>query len=304
MKFAMVGLGKMGGNMVRRIYAESNHEVVVYDRDQAIVEQFVRVGATGAFSLEDMVRDLSGNGPRVVWIMVPAGDATQQTVKELAVLLEPGDVIIDGGNSKWTDDRDRQVALRASGIHYVDVGTSGGVWGLDNGYCMMVGGDDEAIGVVAPILDALAPPSHEEHGPGWLHVGPTGTGHYVKMIHNGIEYGMMRALTEGFALLDASEFDFDHAGIAHLWMQGSVIRSWLVELMARAFEAEGTIWLTWSRWWPSPVRVAGPSTSRSGCACRRTSSPPRSTRGSPRRGGVTLPPRARPRCATSSVGTP
>ena len=239
MKFAMVGLGKMGGNMVRRIYAESNHEVVVYDRDQAIVEQFVRVGATGAFSLEDMVRDLSGNGPRVVWIMVPAGDATQQTVKELAALLEPGDVIIDGGNSKWTDDRDRQVALRASGIHYVDVGTSGGVWGLDNGYCMMVGGDDEAIGVVAPILDALAPPSHEEHGPGWLHVGPTGTGHYVKMIHNGIEYGMMRALTEGFALLDASEFDFDHAGIAHLWMQGSVIRSWLVELMARAFEAEG-----------------------------------------------------------------
>jgi 6-phosphogluconate dehydrogenase len=153
--------------------------------------------------------------------------------------MESGDTIIDGGNSRWTDDKARAEALKPKGIHYVDVGTSGGVWGITVGYCMMVGGPDEAVERLAPILDVLAPPSTEEHGPGWGHFGPTGAGHYVKMVHNGIEYGVMEAYAEGFALFDSSEYELDNAKIAHLWMQGSVIRSWLCELAARAFEQEG-----------------------------------------------------------------
>ena len=154
-------------------------------------------------------------------------------------MLEEGDTIIDGGNSRWTDDKRRQEELRPKGIHYVDVGTSGGVWGISVGYCMMVGGDDEAVERLSPILDVLAPPSTEEHGPGWGHFGPTGAGHYVKMVHNGIEYGMMQAYAEGFALFDSCEYELDNAKVAHLWMQGSVVRSWLCELAARAFEQEG-----------------------------------------------------------------
>jgi 6-phosphogluconate dehydrogenase len=171
--------------------------------------------------------------------MVPAGDPTQSTVDQLEQLLEEGDTIIDGGNSRWTDDKRRQEVLAPKGIHYVDVGVSGGVWGLQVGYCMMVGGPDEAVERLAPILDVLAPPETPEHGPGWGHFGPTGAGHYVKMVHNGIEYGIMEAYAEGFALFDASEFELDNAKIANLWMQGSVIRSWLCELAARAFEQEG-----------------------------------------------------------------
>jgi 6-phosphogluconate dehydrogenase len=148
-------------------------------------------------------------------------------------------MIIDGGNSRWTDDKARAVQLEPKGIHYVDVGTSGGVWGIDVGYCMMVGGPDEAVNRLAPILDVLAPPTTEEHGPVWGLFGPTGAGHYVKMVHNGVEYGMMQAYAEGFALFDACEFELDNAKIAHLWMQGSVVRSWLCELAARAFELEG-----------------------------------------------------------------
>jgi 6-phosphogluconate dehydrogenase len=171
--------------------------------------------------------------------MVPAGDPTQDTVDALAELMDEGDTIIDGGNSKWTDDKLRAEELAEKGLHYVDVGTSGGVWGLEVGYCMMVGGDDEAVERLAPFLDVLAPPGDEEHGRGWQHFGPTGAGHYVKMVHNGIEYGMMQAYAEGFDLFDKSEFDLDKAKIAHLWMQGSVVRSWLCELAARAFEQEG-----------------------------------------------------------------
>jgi 6-phosphogluconate dehydrogenase len=148
-------------------------------------------------------------------------------------------MIIDGGNSRWTDDKARAEALEPKGIHYVDVGTSGGVWGIDVGYCMMVGGPDEAVGRLAPILDVLAPPETEEHGPGWGHFGSVGAGHYVKMVHNGVEYGMMQAYAEGFSLFDASEYELDNAKIAHLWMQGSVVRSWLCELAAIAFEQEG-----------------------------------------------------------------
>ncbi len=238
MQIGFVGLGRMGGNMVRRIHRDSEHQCVAFDLNPDDVERITgETGATPATSLEDLVSKL--DKPRAVWIMVPAGAATQGTVDALAELLDEGDTLIDGGNSKWSDDKLRQEALREHGIHYVDVGTSGGVWGLQVGYCMMVGGDEAAVEHLAPILDVLAPPTTEEHGPGWGHFGPTGAGHYVKMVHNGIEYGMMQAYAEGFDVFDKSEFELDKAKIAHLWMQGSVVRSWLCELAAKAFEEEG-----------------------------------------------------------------
>ncbi|HZB07420.1 MAG TPA: decarboxylating 6-phosphogluconate dehydrogenase [Thermoleophilaceae bacterium] len=237
MQLGFVGLGKMGGNMVHRIHRDSDHECVVFDFDADAVGMAEGHGATGTGSLEDLVSGLEE--PRTVWIMVPAGDPTQSTVTTLEGLLEEGDTIVDGGNSRWTDDKARQEQLEPKGINYVDVGVSGGVWGLQVGYCMMVGGPDEAVERLRPVLDVLAPPSTDEHGPGWGHFGPTGAGHYVKMVHNGVEYGMMQAYAEGFALFDACEFELDNAKIAHLWMQGSVVRSWLCELAARAFEQEG-----------------------------------------------------------------
>jgi 6-phosphogluconate dehydrogenase len=237
MQLGFIGLGRMGGNMVHRLHRDSEHECVVFDFSEDAVSTAEEHGATGASSLEELVSQLEP--PRSVWIMVPAGDPTQQTVDTLAGLLEAGDTIIDGGNSRWTDDKRRQEALEPKGIHYVDVGVSGGVWGLEVGYCMMVGGDDEAVERLRPVLDVLAPAEDDEHGPGWGHFGPTGAGHYVKMVHNGVEYGMMQAYAEGFALFDACEYELDNAKIAHLWMQGSVVRSWLCELAARAFELEG-----------------------------------------------------------------
>jgi 6-phosphogluconate dehydrogenase len=236
-QIGFVGLGRMGGNMVHRIHRDSDHQVVAFDRNEENVQTAEGHGASGASSLEDLVQKLEP--PRTVWIMVPAGGPTQDTVDRLAELLDPGDTIVDGGNSKWTDDKLRQEALRKHDLHYVDVGTSGGVWGLQVGYCMMVGGDDEAVERLAPILDVLAPPGDEEHGRGWQHFGPTGAGHYVKMVHNGVEYGLMQAYAEGFDLFDKSEFELDKAKIAHLWMQGSVVRSWLCELAALAFDQEG-----------------------------------------------------------------
>jgi 6-phosphogluconate dehydrogenase len=237
MQLGFVGLGKMGANMVHRIHRDSEHTCVAFDFNTDAVGEVEGFGATGASALDDLVSKLEA--PRSVWIMVPAGDPTQSTVDQLAELLDEGDTIIDGGNSRWTDDKRRQEALAPKGIHYVDVGVSGGVWGLQVGYCMMVGGPDEAVERLAPILDVLAPPETPEHGPGWGHFGPTGAGHYVKMVHNGVEYGMMQAYAEGFALFDACEFELDNAKIAHLWMQGSVVRSWLCELAALAFEQEG-----------------------------------------------------------------
>jgi 6-phosphogluconate dehydrogenase len=237
MQLGFVGLGKMGGNMVHRIQRDSEHECVVFDHHPEMISTAEGQGAKGASSLQDMVSML--DPPRTVWIMVPAGDPTESTVEELGELLDEGDTIVDGGNSRWTDDKRRQEQLRPKGIYYVDVGTSGGVWGISVGYCMMVGGDDEPVERLSPILDVLAPPPTEEHGPGWGHFGPTGAGHYVKMVHNGVEYGMMQAYAEGFALFDSCEYELDNAKVAHLWMQGSVVRSWLCELAARAFEQEG-----------------------------------------------------------------
>jgi 6-phosphogluconate dehydrogenase len=237
MQLGFVGLGKMGGNMVQRIHRDSDHAVVAFDFSEAAVATAEEHGAIGASSLEDLVSKLEA--PRTVWIMVPAGDPTQSTVDELAGLLERGDAIVDGGNSKWTDDKRRAAELSGKGIDYVDAGVSGGVWGLEVGYCMMVGGPQEAVDRVAPILDVLAPAESEEWGPGWGHMGETGAGHYVKMVHNGVEYGMMQAYAEGFSLFAESEFGLDNEQIAKLWMQGSVVRSWLCELAARAFETEG-----------------------------------------------------------------
>jgi 6-phosphogluconate dehydrogenase len=237
MQLGFIGLGRMGGNMVHRILRDSDNTVVAYARSEESIRTAEGHGATGASSLEDVVAKLEP--PRTVWIMIPAGDPTERTVAELGDLLEAGDTIVDGGNSRWTDDKARSERLSAKGIQYMDVGVSGGVWGLQVGYCMMVGGPDEAVERLRPILDVLAPPADDEHGPGWGHFGPTGAGHYVKMVHNGVEYGMMQAYAEGFALFDASEYELDNAQIAHLWMQGSVVRSWLCELAARAFELEG-----------------------------------------------------------------
>jgi 6-phosphogluconate dehydrogenase len=236
-QIGFVGLGRMGGNMVARIRRDSDHDVVAFDFDDKAVARAVTTGARGAKSLRELVSRLEA--PRLVWIMVPAGEPTQKTVDQLAKLLDRGDTIIDGGNSKWTDDKARSAQLKKAGIDYVDVGVSGGVWGLEVGYCMMVGGTNRAIKRLAPILDVLAPPPTEEHGPGWGHFGPTGAGHYVKMVHNGIEYGLMQAYAEGFDLFDKSEFEIDNAKVAHLWMQGSVVRSWLCELAALAFEQNG-----------------------------------------------------------------
>ena len=231
MQIGFVGLGKMGGNMVHRILRDSDHEVVAWNRTPEPVEEAVKHGASGAESLADLVSKLEK--PRHVWLMIPAGAPTQQSIQQLFELLDEGDTIIDGGNSRWTDSAANGAAAAERGIEFLDVGTSGGVWGLQEGYCMMAGGTDEAVSRVAPILDVLAPPD------GWGHMGNWGAGHYVKMVHNGVEYGIMQAYAEGFSLFDACEYELDNAKIAHLWMQGSVVRSWLCELAALAFEQEG-----------------------------------------------------------------
>ncbi|MDQ6745392.1 MAG: decarboxylating 6-phosphogluconate dehydrogenase [Actinomycetota bacterium] len=231
MQIGFVGLGKMGGNMVHRIRRDSDHEVVAFDFSDEAVKTAEEHGASGADSLEDLVGKLSA--PRTVWIMVPAGEATQDTVGTLLSLLSEGDTIIDGGNSKWSDSVARHQQCSEHGIFFVDVGTSGGVWGLKVGYCMMVGGDREPIDRVSPVLDVLAPPD------GWGRMGGPGAGHYVKMVHNGIEYGMMQAYAEGFELLHKSEYGLDVEQIAKVWGQGSVVRSWLLDLAANAFEMDG-----------------------------------------------------------------
>ena len=232
MRIGFIGLGRMGANMVRRL-TQDGHEIVIHNRTpettQALDAELER--AVGAYSIEEMVEALEA--PRAVWIMVPAGDATEAQIDELIRHLEPGDTIIDGGNTNFHDDVRRHATLRERGIHYVDAGTSGGVWGLQVGYCLMVGGDREAVEPLEPVFRSLAPEG------GYLHVGGPGAGHYVKMVHNGIEYGLMQAYAEGFEIMHASDYDLDLAAISELWMQGSVVRSWLLELAGRAFRTNG-----------------------------------------------------------------
>ena len=233
MRMAMIGLGKMGGNMARRL-CRGGVEVVGYNRSAEIVNTLAREeGMIAAASLKDAVDKLTA--PRVVWLMLPCGQPTESAIEELIPMLEQGDVIVDGGNSNYHDSQRRGALLSQSGIGFVDAGTSGGIWGLDNGYCLMVGGTPDAVAMVEPALKVLAPGAER----GWAHVGPVGSGHFTKMIHNGIEYGMMQAMAEGFALLKGKrEFELDLAQIAELWRHSSVVRSWLLDLTAEALQQD------------------------------------------------------------------
>ncbi len=231
MDIGLYGLGRMGGNMVTRL-ARGGHRVVAGNRSAGPVDEAKTHGAVGAYSIAEMVEQL--RPPRVLWSMVPSGEVTGATLSELAAHASPGDVIVDGANSYFRDSMRRADELSAKGFHFVDVGVSGGIWGLEIGYCMMVGGPAEAVDRIRPILDTLAPPD------GWAHFGKSGAGHFVKMVHNGIEYGMMQAYGEGFELLHASEFGMDLHEVARVWNHGSVVRSWLLELAERAFEQEGS----------------------------------------------------------------
>jgi len=253
MQIGVVGLGRMGANIARRLM-RAGHSSVVWDANKSAIESLGKDGATTAAGLQDLVSKLSGS-PRAVWIMLPAGKITEDTINTVAGMLDKGDIIIDGGNTNYKDDIRRGQALATKGLKYVDVGTSGGVWGLTRGYCMMVGGDTDAVNHLDPILSALAPgigtiertPGREGRDPrveqGYLHAGPVGAGHFVKMVHNGIEYGMMQAFAEGFdimrsknskALPEDHRFDLNMADIAEVWRRGSVVSSWLLDLTADA----------------------------------------------------------------------
>jgi 6-phosphogluconate dehydrogenase len=252
MRLGMVGLGRMGANMVQRLL-RGGHSCVVYDLNSERVRALAREGARGAASLDELARNL--DQPRAVWIMVPAGDPTEQTVMALSECMEPGDILIDGGNTYYKDDARRAQMLQERGIHYVDVGTSGGIWGAEHGYCLMIGGPAQAVQFLDPLFKTLAPGSGEitrtpnrsgsnstaEHG--YLYCGPAGAGHFIKMVHNGIEYGLMQAYAEGFdilvnaassALPAEHRYDLNLAAIAEVWRHGSVISSWLLDLIAMA----------------------------------------------------------------------
>ncbi|MDT3379147.1 decarboxylating 6-phosphogluconate dehydrogenase [Labrys neptuniae] len=256
MQLGIIGLGRMGGNIARRLM-KNGHTTVVYDRAPQAVQALVAEGSVGASDLADLVSKLTP--PRAVWVMLPAGAVTQGTIDQLSRLMSPGDVIIDGGNTNWKDDVRRGKELAAKGLDYIDVGTSGGVWGLDRGYCMMIGGKTETVSRLDPIFATLAPgignvprtPGRDKHDPraeqGYIHAGPCGAGHFVKMIHNGIEYGLMQAYAEGFDILrsaanegraEGEKFDFNMADIAEVWRRGSVVTSWLLDLTASALAAD------------------------------------------------------------------
>jgi 6-phosphogluconate dehydrogenase len=230
MQLAMVGLGRMGANMTERLL-KGGHDVVVFDRNPSAVASSASLGATASGTLSEMVSKLDGK-PKVVWIMVPAGAPTEETIDELLGLLGQGDVIIDGGNTNWKDGLRDYDRCKAKGVSLIDAGTSGGVWGLTEGYCLMVGGDDDKVKACEPIFLTLAPEG------GYAHVGPAGAGHFSKMVHNGIEYALMQAYGEGFEILRASQFKYDLHQLASIWRYGSVIRSWLLDLTVRAFEED------------------------------------------------------------------
>jgi 6-phosphogluconate dehydrogenase len=231
MEIGIVGLGKMGGNMAERLI-QHGHTVVGSDLGEPARQRLQGLGGEAVGTVTDLVGKLKQT-PKVVWSMVAAGKVTDSVINEAAAALQPGDIIIDGGNSRFTDDQRRYNELKAKGIHFLDAGTSGGIWGLQEGYCLMVGGDPEPYKIVEPLLLALAPEG------GLLHTGPVGAGHYVKMVHNGIEYALMQSYAEGFEILKASPYpDLDLEKICELWMHGSVVRSWLLELAVRAFKED------------------------------------------------------------------
>ena len=227
MEFGIVGLGRMGGNMARRL-ARKGIRIALHNRSHDISSAIAaETGHLACASLADLVAALQA--PRIVWLMLPAGDATEQALQTLAPLLRPGDLVVDGANAYYKDDQRHAERMAAHGIDYADAGVSGGVWGLENGYCIMFGGSAAAAGRLKPYMEALAPTPTD----GWLHTGPVGSGHFVKMVHNGIEYGMMQAFAEGFALMkNKTGFDLDLGEIAELWRHGSVVRSWLLDLSA------------------------------------------------------------------------
>jgi 6-phosphogluconate dehydrogenase len=235
MDIAMVGLGRMGGNMALRLL-RGGHHVVAYDHTEAHVQAYEKQGADGARTMEEIVAKLPA--PRVVWLMIPAGKVTDDTLSKLSGVLSAGDILIDGGNTNYHDDMRHAAELAPKGIHFVDVGTSGGIWGISEGYSMMVGGDKAVVDSLRPIFETLAP------GPdkGWGHVGPSGAGHFVKMIHNGIEYGMMQAYAEGFEIMKKKPgFDIDVHQVAEIWRYGSVVRSWLLDLTANALADDANL---------------------------------------------------------------
>ncbi len=229
MELGIIGLGRMGANMSERLVL-GGHRVIGYDRSPEAIQRIVDQGAAGAHSLADFIKQLTA--PRAIWLMVPAGAPVDDTIEQLLPHLQKGDIIVDGGNSNYKETLRRAAQLKSQHISFVDAGTSGGIWGLKVGYCMMVGGDKEAVDRLEPVFKTLAPPD------GYAHVGPSGAGHFVKMVHNGIEYGMLQAYGEGFELLKSSSFELDLGKIAHLWNQGSVVRSWLLELAERAFQKD------------------------------------------------------------------
>jgi 6-phosphogluconate dehydrogenase len=233
MQLAMIGLGRMGGNMTERLMRDGHH-VVVFDRSPEAVQKYVGLGALGATAPADVVAKLTS--PRIVWVMVPAGKPVDETIAALIPGLSKGDVIIDGGNSNFHDTMRRATELQGKGIHFVDSGTSGGIWGLENGYCLMIGASSEAFALCEPIFKSLAQQD------GYAHMGPPGSGHYVKMVHNGIEYGMLQAYAEGYEILHASkDFKLDLGKIAAVWNHGSVVRSWVNELVERAFRKDPSL---------------------------------------------------------------
>ena len=226
MRLGFIGLGKMGLPMTERLL-KGGHEVVVYNRSQEKVKIAEKHGAEGASSVEELVQRLEGR--KVIWLMVPSGKLVDEMIDNVSCKMKRGDILIDGGNSNWKDSVKRGASLSEKGIYYIDCGTSGGVWGLENGYCLMYGGEDEPCSYAEPVFKTLAPEK------GYLHCGKTGSGHFVKMVHNGIEYGMMQAYAEGFAIMEKSGFEIDNLAVSRVWQYGSVIRSWLLELAEKAF---------------------------------------------------------------------
>jgi 6-phosphogluconate dehydrogenase len=226
MQVGLFGLGRMGANMARRLH-KGGHDVIVSNRSPKPVDELIAEGIKGVYTIEDMVDALQA--PRAIWLMVPAGDVTEQMIVRLLDLLQPGDAIVDGGNSNWKDSKRRYAMCQQKGIQFMDEGTSGGIWGLQVGYCLMIGGEVETYKRLEPAFKTLAPEQ------GYLHCGPAGAGHFVKMVHNGIEYGMMQAYAEGFEIMEKSEFGVDLRAVADVWGKGSVVRSWLLELLEHAF---------------------------------------------------------------------